>query len=61
MRAMPKYDDKPTLVVGFTEDGVCGVHAEGFDLPEEVRVIERDYQRGNEPDEHGTYYVDSEV
>ena len=61
MRPMPKYGDKPTLVVGITEDGVAGVHAEGFDLPADVRVVERDYTRGNDEDEHGDLYVDTEV
>lgn len=56
--------NRPTIIVGFDPDeGVFGVTLEGFDDVDtsQVRVIVRDWSKGNEPDENGDLYEDTEL
>jgi hypothetical protein len=56
----PDYSDRPTLVIGYAsgDQAVYGVEAEGFLIPEGVRVVARDFSLGSEEDEEGTLYED---
>jgi len=57
--------EKPKLIVGAFAEGTyvrfCGVEAVGFELPEGLQIVGRDYGHGNEPDEHGMLYEEVEV
>lgn len=62
IRPRPDYSDKPTVVVHLVSDDLEGgmaVTAEGFNLPENVRIIMRDYSRGNQLDEDSLIYEDT--
>lgn len=55
----------PTVVVSFADGSVFSVSHEnikpGDPFPKRFRVIVRNYDRGNEPDEHGDLYEDEEI
>lgn len=64
-KTMEAWDDQPTIIVGIEGDVVFEAVVVGIKpgdpMPENFRVVERDYGRGNEPDEEGNLYEDREV
>jgi hypothetical protein len=57
---MPDYSDRPTLIVGVDDEGgTYGVQAVGITLPENVRIVYRNYSRGqSHEEEHGLAFED---
>jgi len=59
----PDYSDRPTLIVGVDDEGnTYGVEAVAFSLPDDVRIVYRNYSHGpahDEPD--GLGYEDAVV
>lgn len=63
IRPRPDYSDKPTIVISYTSDDGGNeptLHAEGFTLPDNLRIVVRDYSIGNRFDEDGLLYEDTE-
>jgi hypothetical protein len=52
---------KPTLIIGVGGYDLPQVSWENFDPPKDLRIIVRDYEKGNVPDENGDLYEDTEL
>lgn len=51
----------PTIIVHFAEGEVENVSIENFKFPKGYKVIVRDYDRGDTPDDNGDLYVDEVI
>lgn len=64
-RAKPEWDEEPTILIGVADGALVEVSVRGcpvhYTPPGGFRVILRDWDKGNEPDDDGDLYVDSDV